>query len=334
MNVKSPISSLRDVLAQVREVGVTYRAQLSGNEAGTRLALIDPVLTALGWNLANPMMVVVENTVQSVRADYVLYDSSSVPIMVVEAKHLSAKLAAATSQLSATTARVQANHKKCGFLTDGLKWEFYEQPNPLAGLNFAWTGDIEESDDLLKIAAHLIGHLDAALFWPEEKDTTAPEIVQLQQDNKALENRIIALEGGVVSPPPPVPTPQSWIEFDKLPDVTNTLPSQMRLPDGSVVNVRSWGQALVTACEYVLNSDPTTPIPFSDSARGTINLLSNVRPVVGRSQQIQTKSGSSIFVYVNYRANFCAKNINHIFKHILRKQTMEPAIVYASVGSI
>lgn len=334
MNVKSPISNLRDVLAQVREIGVTYRTQLSSNEAGTRLALIDPILTALGWNLANPLMVVVENTVQSVRADYVLYNNNLVPVMVIEAKHLSARLTAATSQLSATTARVQANHKRCGFLTDGLKWEFYEQPNPLAGLQFVWTGDIENSDDLLRIAAHLIGHLDAALFWPEEKDTTAPEIVQLQQDDKALENRIIALESGVVSPPPPPPPPQTWIDFDKLPDVTNTLPSQMRLPDGSVVDVRSWGQALVMACEYVLNSDPATPIPFSDSAKGTINLLNIVRPTVGRSQQIQTKSGDNIFVYVNYSANLCAKNINHIFKHIFRRQTIGPAVVYASVGSI
>jgi len=330
MNIKSPISNLRDVLAQVKDVGVTYRNQFLSNEAATRLALIDPVLTALGWNMANPLMVVVENTVQLVRADYVLYDTGRIPKIIVEAKHPGSQFAAARSQLFATAAGVQANQEKCGFLTDGLKWEHFTDQTALTNRSRIWADDLE-TGDLQKIAVHLIRHLDAAQFWPEEKDTTAPEILRLQQDYSALEKRILALEGGTPSPPPPA---QNWVDFDKLPGlpgVTNTLPSQMRLPDGNIVNVRSWSHALVAACEYVLNSDPRLPIPFPDSAKGTINLLSAVRRPTGQSKQIQTKSGSAIFVYINFSANGCVANINHIFNHISSKHLMKPAVVYASV---
>ena len=330
MNVKSPISNLRDVLAQVKDVGVTYRSQFHNNEAATRLALIDPILAALGWNMANPLMVVVEYAIQPVKADYVLYDTGRIPKIVVEAKSFPSNLAAARPQLFATAAGVQANQEKCGFLTDGLKWEHFTDQTALNNHSRIWADDLE-TGDLQRIAVHLIRHLDAAQFWPEEKDTTAPEILRLQKDYSALEKRVLSLESsGSQLPPSPLPA-QDWVDLDKFPDVTNTLPSQMRLPDGNTVSVRSWSQALVAACEYVLNSDPQLPIPFPDSAKGTINLLSAVKRPTGQSRQIQTKSGSTIFVYINFSANGCVANINHIFNHIASKQSVKPAVVYASV---
>ena len=327
MNVKSPISNLRDVLAQVRDIGVTYRSQFHNNEAATRLALIDPILAALGWNMANPLMVVVEYPVLSVRADYVLYDTRRIPRIVVEAKSFPSTLVTAQPQLFTTAAGVQVNQEKCGFITDGLKWEHFTDQTALTKQSRIWADNLE-TGDLQKIAVHLIRHLDAAQFWPEEKDTTAPEILRLQQDYSALEKRVLSLEGSGSQLPPLV---QNWVDLDKLPDVTNTLPSQMRLPDGNAVTVRSWSHALVRACEYVLNADPQLPIPFPDSAKGTINLLSAVKKLTGKSQQIPTKSGNPIFVYTNFSANGCVANINHIFSHVASKQSVKPAVVYASV---
>ena len=65
-----------------------YRSTLKKNEAATRAVLIDPVLRSLGWDTANTYMVEVEKRMDSVRADYALYDSNSAPQIIVEAKAL------------------------------------------------------------------------------------------------------------------------------------------------------------------------------------------------------------------------------------------------------
>ena len=323
MRIDSPLSNLREILNQVQSSAANYKPTLIKNEAATRAVLIDPVLRALGWNTANTYMVEVEKTLLQTQIDYALYDNNGVINTIVEAKKMGDNLNQSAMQLVqyAFTFRL-ANI----FLTDGIIWHHYTDFKPN---QFAPTEVLNiQQDNLSDVAAYLVRHLDAALFWPEEKDTKAPEILRLQQDYSALEKRILALEGGTAQPILPA---QNWVELDKLPDVTNTLPSQMRLPNGSFTDVKSWSHALITACEYALNTDPQFPVPFSDSAKGTINLIDAVRRPTGQSRQIQTKSGNAVFVYVNFSANGCVANINHIFNHIASKQSVKPAVVYASV---
>ena len=64
---------------------------ISGHETRTRQYLIDPVLTALGWDVLDPGLVVLEARVPFGSADY-LGVASSVPRLVVEAKRLGSRL--------------------------------------------------------------------------------------------------------------------------------------------------------------------------------------------------------------------------------------------------
>ena len=67
--------------------------KLRGNEALTRYALIDPVLTALGWNLADPEQVIPEyrpNEGDRYAIDYMLKHQDSV--VLIEAKPLDRKI--------------------------------------------------------------------------------------------------------------------------------------------------------------------------------------------------------------------------------------------------
>ena len=57
-------------------------------EARTRAALIDPVLSALEWNVSDPALVQIEPKTKSKRADYALLDSKGNRVLFVEAKSL------------------------------------------------------------------------------------------------------------------------------------------------------------------------------------------------------------------------------------------------------
>jgi len=332
MQIESPMSNLRDVLAKVKETATTYHPQFSGNEAATRLALIDPVLNALGWSMSNPLMVVVENTAPSVRADYVLYDSGRSPRIIIEAKSLGVNVSTKTSQLFAAAGRIQVNQAKTGFITNGTVWEHYKHPQALTNRALIWKEDTTSSD-LQSMAAHLIEHLDVAQFWPQEEDTTAPEILRLQQDFTALEKRIVALEGGLSpSPPPLASVPKStWVELDKLPpDMAKTRPAELRFPDGTERPVKSWRQAVLVACEMALNSNPGMALPLRDKAGNSINLIGNVQ--IPRSVQIITAIGNSVFAYPHYDADGCIANIKHILSQMpAGKQSVKPAVIYAPI---
>ena len=60
MTIQSPLSSLSDILDQVKDSAALYGDTLRGSEAATRAALIDPILRSLGWDTANADMVEVE----------------------------------------------------------------------------------------------------------------------------------------------------------------------------------------------------------------------------------------------------------------------------------
>ncbi len=55
--MQSPLSGFCEVLKEVKRRAREYPPR---NETQTRMALIDPVLTALGWDLSNPHQVELE----------------------------------------------------------------------------------------------------------------------------------------------------------------------------------------------------------------------------------------------------------------------------------
>ena len=85
--------SLRDAIKKVvRQVGEHGDYIVVTHEMRTRYAVIDPILQALGWDLANPSQVRVEHVVEvsgeMKRVDYALL-SKGEPAVLVEAKKLS-----------------------------------------------------------------------------------------------------------------------------------------------------------------------------------------------------------------------------------------------------
>ena len=111
---------------RIREHGPTLRE----NETRTRMALIDPLLAALGWNVSDPAVVTPEYNVSGRWADYALLRPDGQPAATLEAKKLGESLASHRMQMLNYS---NAAGIAYAGLTDGNHWELYEvfAPKPL-----------------------------------------------------------------------------------------------------------------------------------------------------------------------------------------------------------
>ena len=100
----------------------SHRDALRENETRTRMALIDPLLRALGWDVFDPGMVKPEYKVEGGWADYALLRSDGRPAATVEAKKLGEALSSHRMQM---LNYANASGIEYVGLTDGNHWELY-----------------------------------------------------------------------------------------------------------------------------------------------------------------------------------------------------------------
>lgn len=339
--VQSPLANLGGVLRIVKESAASYKATLVKNEAATRAVLVDPVLRALGWDIANPFKVEVETPgsfgTSKVSADYALKASGDV-VAVIEAKKLGADLTLYHHQLVQYGFSFGINRL---FLTDGLRWEHFTDLNP-GDLSPSRVLDIG-SDDLGQVAAYLVQELDAALVSPEEEqlNVLADQVEQIQEEIiklRSLEKRIKQLEephqdGPVTSSPVASPVkiePAKWHPLSNLTELTGTKPSNFRLPDGQEVPVKTWGQVLFEACRFSLTANPNLSIPLPDKAGKKTTLIQELPfPSTVNSKELEA-GGRVLHVYVNYDASKCAANAAHVLEQVPAGMKQVPAaLVFA-----
>ena len=104
---------------RIREHGPTLRE----NETRTRMALIDPMLVVLGWDVSDPALVTPEYNVSGRWADYALLRPDGAPAVTIEAKKLGESLAPHRMQMLNYS---NASGVEYAGLTDGDHWELYE----------------------------------------------------------------------------------------------------------------------------------------------------------------------------------------------------------------
>ena len=187
LTMNSPISHLTEVLQKVRDSGQTFSAQLKGSEAATRAALIDPVLRALGWDVADPSRVLVEKTQtvggKPLRVDYALSHEEEIKI-VVEAKKLGGNLQDNFLQLVNYSFGLKVGNL---WISDGVIWLHYQN------ISYSDTNPTREfdlsKDDLPNVAAYFVQHMDAAIISPQ-----TPKIDELNSRIEKLENLVLQIQ--------------------------------------------------------------------------------------------------------------------------------------------
>ena len=205
----------------------TYEATLRENETRTRMALIDPLLKALGWNPADPGVVTPEYKVSGGLADYALLRADGKPASTVEAKRLGTPLIDHRRQMLN-----YANESGIEYagLTDGNHWEMYE---------IFRRGTLEERR-ILEVS--IVG--DPAY-------TSALKLLLIWRLNLASGEPVKANEPIPVGPPKtPPPPPKNWVsllEYDPAPGTKP--PAEIRFWDGSERTLERWNQLLPSVVE-------------------------------------------------------------------------------------
>ncbi len=83
-----PLDDLVQVIETLQQRICDHGDSLRQNEIRTRVALIDPLLTALGWDVSDPGVVTAEYRNDSGWADYALLALGNRPAAIVVAKRL------------------------------------------------------------------------------------------------------------------------------------------------------------------------------------------------------------------------------------------------------
>lgn len=117
--------SKRDITAHLKKhkSGAARSLVNVNDETRTRVALIDPLLRALGWDVADPAVVMPEYKVGNRSADYALLRCDGRVDAALEAKRLGESLGSHREQMLTHT-----NMAGIGYagLADGNRWELYE----------------------------------------------------------------------------------------------------------------------------------------------------------------------------------------------------------------
>ena len=106
----------------------THGTSLRQNETRTRAALIDPLLTALGWDTSDPALVTPEYRTGG-WADYALIGVGNKPAAIIEAKRLGSVVENHLEQ--AVGYCIQEGIAYAG-VTDGNHWQLYRTFEPVA----------------------------------------------------------------------------------------------------------------------------------------------------------------------------------------------------------
>jgi predicted type IV restriction endonuclease len=338
MKIKSPLANFTNVLGQIRDSADLYEDTLRTNESSTRAVLIDPVLRTLGWDTGNPFMVEVEKPIDQGRVDYALYDFNQEVQIIVEAKKLGTNLGNKEYFLSLVKYAFSAGVSDV-FLTDGINWLHFTNFTP--GIHEPSMRLSLQDSDLVEISAYLVQRLDAARYWPEEKD-----VDELSQNINQLESEIssIHLELAKIRKA----TPQTSVEdvdvvsgqvqqvksgltsLSEVGNATRTKPTDLMMPDETVVSVRTWTDVLTHSCKFAMERNPMIPIPYKDAAGRKVNLLSFNRPPRGITYFETEYQGQHVFVYTNYDSNNCIRNALHILREVPSDAAqIDPSVAYS-----
>ncbi|MXY92942.1 MAG: hypothetical protein F4Y42_05770 [Caldilineaceae bacterium SB0664_bin_27] len=247
-----PLDDLVGVIGVLRQRIADHGPTLTVSETRTRVALIDPLLQVLGWDTADPSIVVPEYDVNNRKIDYALLGQNSIPAAIVEAKRLDSQLQPFLEQMISNARIVGV---EIAGITDGDQWELYE----------VLRSDTSEVRQLLNLkisssSSHLSA-LKLLLFW-------RPNLASGQIESSKMP---VAAPPSMFDPVTPVSDSIDWVPLSKFVALKAlNRPEFIRFPDGSERRLKAWYDLALQSIEWLwskrlLTSD--TISKFSTSHR-------------------------------------------------------------------
>ena len=229
------LDELNELVVGLSEKIDQHREILRTSESATRYCLIDPLLTALGWDLSDPAQVRTEYNSGNGRADYAMMPGGDKPSLVVEAKSLNTPTENARDQTINYCFQDGINYFA---ITNGNDWEVYATHRE---------GTIEEKrvTDFKITEANQNTVMGMLWLWRgnfgsgEPAKPTFPPVGPITPEP---------------SPPPPPPPPPGT-PLSELTDVTGTAPPQfMSFPGGVTKPISKWNRVQIATVEWLVET--------------------------------------------------------------------------------
>lgn len=287
-------------------------------ETRTRMALIDPLLTALGWETNDPSVVIPEYKVSDGWADYALLRPDGHPAAVIEAKKLGTVLDAKSRRQMLNYAN-ESGIEYAG-LTDGNNWELYKvfQPGPL------------EERQILEVSIAAAREHESALrllvLWRPNLASGGP----VPASEPILGVRKDPQPPPVIKSPPPRPQEPGWVALSGYnPSAGSLCPQTIRFWDGKQHKLNYWNQVLTSVVEKLYRDGRLTveDLPIGWSPKVYSVHTEPVHPT-GKEFGITKHIGETpLFVNVNLNARQVRENTKKLLKYC----KMDPSEVFLQV---
>ncbi len=270
-----PLDSLLELVEILKQRIIEHGTKLGENEALTRYALIDPFLRELGWDTADPNLVIPEYKTGDIeygtgnsRADYALRSDESA-VIIVEAKRLGTPLQPVLSKVLNYCQMEGVDHLA---VTDGRHWEVFETHKK---------GNIHEKRiviiDLVEDLPSEVCRKAFALWRPNAEEGSLlpgqPAIVPMLAEPASFYSSDPSPEAIEVQAIPQQPSDSyDWKPISTLGSVTNKPPpAEMLLPDGLAVQMRSWKSIMIEVFRWLLTTnelkDKDIPLKLTKGSR-------------------------------------------------------------------
>lgn len=290
-------SCIEDLQARIRE----HRESLSKNELRTRISLIDPLLCALGWDVSDPGVVLLEYSIGKVKADYALLGKDGKPAAILETKKLGSDLSDHRMQMLN-----YANLRGIAYagLSNGDAWELY---------------DVFKQADLrdrkiLDLSIERSPAYSAAL-----------QLLCLWRPNLRSENVTHAKVPitGLPDPPPP-PPPEDWISLaDYEPPSKTPVSPEALFWDGTREGLTSWRDMVIATVKVLYETNMLTEPDLPYNPFGGNRYLIHTEPRHRDGTQF-TKPRSLPGTPLQMNINLSAKDIRRCCRKLLEDFGKDP----------
>ena len=327
------VSTIETIKSRIATHGPTLRE----NEIRTRMALIDPLLQALGWDVSDPEMVTPEYSVGNGRADYALLGQTKNPIAFIEAKHLGEPLERPQheDQLFTYALRQQV---KFAALTDGNRWilddvsVFTGGERRLLQVSIADTPAHESALKLL-----LLWRPNLVSGQPVAANEPVLDLPQKQPDvaEPSVPTPFVSPKAPVVQAAQSEPVPSNdvsaeavWMPLSNISHASvDRKPVAVKFPGTAPVLCKSWRQILVQTTEWLCKEERLTgqQCPISKDGTGIRRFLVSTNPIHKNGQDFTEphETSTGLFLEINHSARSCVE----LAKLLLNKLGVSPEVV-------
>ena len=316
------LEPLIHALALVRDRIKNFEREFTSNEAQTRLSLVDPVLTALGWDPQDPSAVRVEFPVRqrsrNNKADYALLDSQQKPIALVEAKSLGTDLGLAQDQLFEYGSGEAVPY---AIATDGAHWAVYKRERQGTDLLFKQLLEISIADQpSTLVAIKLLSMWRELLTSQSSIDQIAPALAtlkthQLKPTTASTQNTEHAERNNRER----LPSPDEKLTFtlsNPPATITGRKPALLSLPGVTAIQIKNWSSLLIKTTWWLLESDRLNiQIPWKENSTSKRNVLQSTPIYNNKGERIKAQKEIKSDLHLLY--NFDAIDICKIAAKLL-----------------